>query len=471
MDGLECCERNKTSLVEGVRFDSELYQRKYALLEDFAKTHNMTTFSKEASTVKKGIFDISASCYSSSGIPFVRISNLKGMFLSQNDLVYIPEEENEKNVETQLVKGDIILSKTGSPAASYVSFDTCNASQDTVAIKLKPSSQIVSGYVVVYLNTVYGLAQMEKRFTGNIQKHLNLDDCKRNLLIPVFCEELQNKTQKLLLASLHDSEVANQLYKDAQDIFQAQLTIPKIPKQSEAILSLNKSFKRSCRLDAEYYQPKYMTFYECLQKFRATTIPSEYYVFKNVGSNYAEGTSDVGVIKTKQLSNDGINLDGIESYFDSQVCIDNKSTFLQNNDVVFAAMGVGSLGKVSLFSHDGAEKYVTDSTLRIYRAKPSCKIRPEVLCVFLQSQIGQELIYRYVVGSTGIINIYDDDMAKIPIPVLDDAIQEEIAAKVQESFALQKQAKQLLEHAKQAVEMAIERGEELALEWLKDKVG
>ena len=62
-------------------------------------------------------------------------------------------------------------------------------------------------------------------------------------------------------------------------------------------------------------------------------------------------------------------------------------------------------------------------------------------------------------------------MAKIPIPVLDDAIQEEIAAKVQESFALQKQAKQLLEHAKQAVEMAIERGEELALEWLKDKVG
>lgn len=49
-------------------------------------------------------------------------------------------------------------------------------------------------------------------------------------------------------------------------------------------------------------------------------------------------------------------------------------------------------------------------------------------------------------------------------------IQEKIAAKVQESFTLRKQSKQLLEYAKQAVEMAIEQGEDMALEWLKDKV-
>ena len=48
--------------------------------------------------------------------------------------------------------------------------------------------------------------------------------------------------------------------------------------------------------------------------------------------------------------------------------------------------------------------------------------------------------------------------------------QKEIAAKVQEAFALRKQSKQLLEYAKQAVEMAIEQGEDVALKWLKDKV-
>ena len=41
---------------------------------------------------------------------------------------------------------------------------------------------------------------------------------------------------------------------------------------------------------------------------------------------------------------------------------------------------------------------------------------------------------------------------------------------VQKSFALRHQSKQLLEYAKQAVEMAIEQGEDTALAWLKDKV-
>ena len=91
--------------------------------------------------------------------------------------------------------------------------------------------------------------------------------------------------------------------------------------------------------------------------------------------------------------------------------------------------------------------------------------------MFLQSTIGQELIYRYVVGSTGIINIYDDDIARIPIPVLDTEIQKDIAANVQESFELRRQSKQLLEYAKQAVEMAIEQGEDAALAWLKERSG
>lgn len=87
-----------------------------------------------------------------------------------------------------------------------------------------------------------------------------------------------------------------------------------------------------------------------------------------------------------------------------------RYSLLRTNDVVFASMGVGSLGKVSLFSYDGDKPFVTDSTLRIYRAKKHTHVLPEVLCIFLQSAIGQELIYRYVVGSTGIINIYDDDI-------------------------------------------------------------
>lgn len=48
--------------------------------------------------------------------------------------------------------------------------------------------------------------------------------------------------------------------------------------------------------------------------------------------------------------------------------------------------------------------------------------------------------------------------------------QRELAEMVQKSFALRRQSKQLLEYAKQAVEIAIEQGEDASLAWLKDKV-
>lgn len=472
MDGLECSEVLYSKLEDSCRVDAELYQHKYVKLNEFAETHECTFFVNECDIIKKGIFSISAACYSSAGVPFVRISNLKEMFISTEDIVLIPDSENDKHIDTELHEGDIILSKTGSPAASYVDIPQCNVSQDTVAISLKQNSKICSEYVVAYLNTKYGLAQMQKRFTGNIQTHLNLGDCKTKLIIPLFGRGFQDAIAEQFLTALNHRRLAVQSYEKATATLSSVLDINIAPKSSinSRIMSLKNSFALTGRLDAEYYQSKYDSYYASLAKFDSTCIPNEFDVLKNSGTNYAECISDVGVIKTKQLTNSGVNTDGVESYFTNEVCTQNKSTFIENNDVIFASMGVGSLGKVSLFSYDGDRPFVTDSTRRIYRAKKTACILPEVLCVFLQSTVCQELIYRYVVGSTGIINIYDDDIAKIPIPVLDAAIQKDIAEKVQESFALRRQSKQLLEHAKQAVEMAIEQGEDTALAWLKDKV-
>ena len=56
------------------------------------------------------------------------------------------------------------------------------------------------------------------------------------------------------------------------------------------------------------------------------------------------------------------------------------------------------------------------------------------------------------------------------LSVLDLEKQKELSEMIQKSFVLRRQSKQLLEYAKQAVEMAIEQGEDAALAWLKDKV-
>lgn len=93
----------------------------------------------------------------------------------------------------------------------------------------------------------------------------------------------------------------------------------------------------------------------------------------------------------------------------------------------------------------------------------------EVLQVLLRTSMYRDWLLRFNVGTSYPV-IKDEDVLNMPIPILGDDIKQDVVAKVNESASLRRQSKQLLEYAKQAVEMAIEQGEDIALAWLKSKV-
>ena len=64
-------------------------------------------------------------------------------------------------------------------------------------------------------------------------------------------------------------------------------------------------------------------------------------------------------------------------------------------------------------------------------------------------------------------NISSNDIKNILIPMLNKEVEGNIAHLVKESFRLKKESEHLLETAKKAVEMAIEEGEERAMEWVE----
>lgn len=467
MDGLECSEFRKSLLNDDLRIDSEYYKKRF-LREDLDINKFVTIPVKEVATVSDGQHGYHEED-SSSPIHMLTAKNAKNWFANLDDAIRVAKWVDDNNKRSSLAVDDIILSTRGTVGkCALVKKDVlpANLDQDVARISFR-DTRIISGYALCFLNSIFGQDWMIRNQTGMVQQGLSLEKV-RQMPIPQMATLFQKEISEVVETAFVRKTKAEQTYNEANTILSNAISLNLTQVSTLSIKKLSQSFLLSGRLDAEYYQPKYDEYLKKIQDFKTTSIPTEYDVFKNSGTDYADGVSEVGVIKTKQLGNNGIDTDGVESYYRLQTCIENKSTYLIKNDVVFASMGVGSLGKVSLFSYDGEKQFVTDSTLRIYRAKASCRVLPEVLCVFLQSHLGQEMIYRYVVGSTGIINIYDDDMAKIPIPVLDMGVQKQIATKVQESFALRKQSKQLLEYAKQTVEMAIEQGEDAALEWLKD---
>ena len=68
-------------------------------------------------------------------------------------------------------------------------------------------------------------------------------------------------------------------------------------------------------------------------------------------------------------------------------------------------------------------------------------------------------------GCSGTIlcGILPCELANVPLPLVDSVVQRDLAAKVQSSFALRAESKQLLDLAKQVVEIAIEKGEQKAM--------
>ena len=94
------------------------------------------------------------------------------------------------------------------------------------------------------------------------------------------------------------------------------------------------------------------------------------------------------------------------------------------------------------------------------------RINNEYLTLVLNSILTQEQVNRDVGGSV-ILHWRPDQVAGTVIPILSKEKQTEIQEKILESFTLRKRAKDLLECAKRAVEIAIEQDEQAAIEWLE----
>ncbi|TXL18937.1 type I restriction endonuclease subunit S, partial [Methylococcaceae bacterium HT2] len=216
---------------------------------------------------RKGIFDIKSECYSASGIPFVRIGNLKNFIIEQGDIIYIPEAEHLKNYKTALKRGDIILSKTACPAASFVDLDECNTSQDTIALKLNNNSRLKSEYLVVFLNSKYGFDQMLRWFTGNVQMHLNLIDSK-NIVIPIL-DTLQESIKPIFSSAISLKTKSEIELKQAHDILLSELGLTNWqPKHKLFFIKNYSDTEQSKRIDAEYFQPKYDEIINAIKSYK-----------------------------------------------------------------------------------------------------------------------------------------------------------------------------------------------------------
>lgn len=457
----------RLSQLEGAtRLDAQLYQSKYVNIKAQLTKINHVSIGELADRCKKGIFDIKAEKYVSEGVPFIRVSNLKNGLIDSTDLTFIPFEIHKKEIETEFHKYDILLSKTAYPAASSVFFDKCNISQDIIGISLKNlwRKKLYGPYIVAFLNSRYGLAQMQQWFQGNIQTHLALLDVKR-MIIPILPDNLQQKISDLYSKAQTLIQNSKDLYIQAETLLLEELGIKDFKPQYKEIYTANLSDAvASHRIDAGYFQPVYEEFVRKIKSYQNGFDKLLKYI-EHVTPNFDPTKYPDQVFSYIELADIDSSIGII--YSDNKVKGDGAPSrarrMLKENDVIVSSVE-GSLEKVAIVNkeYDGSL-----ASTGFFQFRP-LNILPEVLLVISRTIVLQLQLKKQCSG-TILTAVPKESLREFIIPKLSPGTQHEIAYMVQQSHDARKKANRLLEITKKTVEIAIENNEKKALNYIHNE--
>lgn len=463
---MQISKQKYKTLVSDMRLDAEAYMPIYIEIEKILKCKKYTTLGEEVKSYKKGIFDINAECYcdanSPNAVPFVRILNLKNMVIDTTDIAYIPFNEHKKNINTSLLKNDLILSKTAIPACSLVTVRECNTSQDTIAVKLKSNSSLKSPFLVVFLNSCYGKNQMKRWFTGNIQMHLNLTDSK-TIIIPILIEVFQSFITKIFEESLTLINKSNLLYTESKNILLSELGLMNwLPKNKLYSIKKYSEVENSSRIDAEYFQPKYDKIIDKIKNYSGGWNTFKSIVNTNDKNVVPKDNIEYGYIELSNISNNG---EITEYTKDLGKHLPTRARrIVKTNDVILSSIE-GSLGSIALITKQYNNCFCSNGFYVIN----SEYYNSETLLCLMKSAIGQLQLKKGCSG-TILTAISKEELNKIILPKIKIETQNIIKEKIQLMYKLKENSKQLLEIAKKGVEIAIEQNEDIATSWINEQL-
>lgn len=472
MDGLEYSEILFSQIDLGDRFDSDYYTKNYLHISNQMSKVSTEKLGKLATAVASAFYPAATHLYSEGDTAFARCVDCVSYPVITKDqdskFEKIPYTFGKKNKGISFIKTeDIIITKVGTPCYASILTDYDEIALSRTVMGLTGIHGIDPYYLMVFLRCKYGFKQLFRQRELTIQYQLTLPRVKA---VDVFLadDKLQKAVNRLCGKSREFQKNSNEAYQFAE---QTLMEIVKCPDFSafgtHSIKSINESFTLSGRLDAEYYQPKYDALFETLSRFKCAKLGG------------ANGL--VNITKSIEPGSEAYVEEGIPfvrvsdvSRFElSEPEIKLRSDILPNPEVLFPQKDTillskdGSVGIA--YKVETPMSVITSGALLHLKIRNKSTILPDYLTLVLNSPIVQLQAEQDSNGAI-IQHWKPSEIENVIIPILEMDLQKEIVAKVQESFTLRKQSKQLLEYAKQAVEIAIEQGEGVALKWLKDKL-
>jgi len=384
----------------------------------------------------------------------VRPLNLMDGIVDNANFVYVTKEVANKNGLKIYPKWTLVISRVG----IYVRFGVVTDYEQFVissnAIAIVPKHKSVSKFLAIYLRTKYGNLQLYRNQQYSSQPKIStsfISDMKIPEIKGFYVDVA--KVYDAALESLKKSELE---YANAEQLLLEELGLNNFNPSTEpvAVKNFSQSFGASGRLDAEYYQSKYEDYEVALNTAHKLAELCDIH-----DSAIVPHSSDYKYIELSDIGASG-NITGCTIAPFKE--LPSRARRLVKSGQLIVSSIEGSLTSCALVTddYDGAicstGFYVVNST----------KMNSETLLVLFKSEPIQQLMKKRCSG-TILTAISKVTLETMPFPLIDKDTQSEIAEMVQKSFALRRQSEELLERAKRAVEIAIENGEDEAINFLE----
>ena len=384
-------------------------------------------------------------------------------YISVSDIKFLSSLQNQEILRSQLKKDDVLLTITGvsygKSAVVTDEFIGANINQHSVKMTVR---NISSYFLSTFLNCKYGYSQSTRHIVGVTRPALDYSAIK-SFLIPDLDRNFQKIIASYCCQAEKSREDSTQRYNEAQTLLLSELgLVAWQPKQQLTFVKNFSDTERAGRIDADYFQPKYDDIVNAIREYPGgwDTLGNLATLKKcvEVGSKeYLE--TGIPFVRVSNLSPFEITQ---EKYISEELYTELTEHQPKQGEILLSKDATPGIAH---YLREPPEKMIPAGGILRLKSKTD-KIENEYLTLVLNSILTQEQINRDVGGSV-ILHWRPDQVAGTVIPILSQEKQIEIQEKVLESFSLRNQAKDLLEHAKRAVEIAIEQDEQTAINWLE----
>lgn len=466
MEGLEISVVKLSQVVKAsysTRWDSFYFQKEFLkdelkfkswkLLESIAKIKSGTTPKDRDENLKEGVI-------------LLKTNDIRNniMIDKGNDFFYISESTNKEMLSSQVESNDILINIVGATtevvgrvALIPENFKKSNITQAMSFIRLTDLNY-TPAFLFIFFQTKYGLKQTRRIARPTGQYNINNIELG-SYRIPPVSESFQSIIESLVKSAHSKLEQSKSLYAQAENLLLEELGLKDWqPKNNIHTTKKYSDFVNSGRLDAEYYQSKYDEIERELARFEQIKIKdlinypvssgstpksgdSQYYADSESGTPFLRA---VDIVESRVDTNDLLY---IKKNVHNGLL---KRTQLKKGDVLFSI--AGTVGRCGIFDYDfEANINQAVAILRFDEAK----LKHLYVIQYFNSRIGQLIIQKY--ARQGLqTNLNLDELSNLPIPLLPEAIQTQIATLIQQSFECKAESKKLLEEAKRMVEEEIE---------------